>query len=141
MQYPAQKLTKSQADQLRVQLIKAQGNRCAICEANLDHVGGRPCLDHDHETGLIRGVLCSNCNGIEGQIRNLANRAKRFNSIPEWVKSLMDYWEWHKNNPSKFIYPLHKTKEQKADIIKQRRKNASKSSKSDKITRPKKVKS
>lgn len=116
------KLTKTTADQLKMSLILAQGNRCALCEANFSHVGGSPCLDHDHDTGLVRGVLCSNCNGIEGKIRNLANRAKRFNSIQEWVQSLMDYWKYHKANPSKHVYHLHKTKAEKADLVKKRRK-------------------
>ena len=37
--------------------ILAQGGVCAIChERTPVHV------DHDHNTGLIRGILCSNCN-------------------------------------------------------------------------------
>ena len=40
-----------------------QAGRCAIC-------GGTDVelvLDHDHETGLIRGLLCYSCNGAEGR--------------------------------------------------------------------------
>jgi hypothetical protein len=35
---------------------------CGIC--GLAEVGGGPllCVDHNHETGQIRGLLCSNCN-------------------------------------------------------------------------------
>lgn len=38
-----------------------QDSRCAMC-------GHREKLvrDHDHETGLIRGLLCSRCNTSEG---------------------------------------------------------------------------
>lgn len=35
------------------------GNRCGICDRIL---GQRFCIDHDHETGEVRGVLCSKCN-------------------------------------------------------------------------------
>jgi Recombination endonuclease VII len=46
-------------------LITAQGGRCAICrEAPAEHV------DHDHESGRVRGVLCFNCNGGLGQFRD-----------------------------------------------------------------------
>lgn len=38
-------------------LLEKQGGVCAIC------VGPDPKhLDHDHETGAIRGILCVNCN-------------------------------------------------------------------------------
>jgi len=43
-------------------LIESQGNRCPICGREApNHV------DHDHETGLVRGILCFNCNGGLGQ--------------------------------------------------------------------------
>lgn len=40
-----------------------QNNLCAICQ--LDFVK-TPHVDHCHETGLVRGLLCSNCNTAIG---------------------------------------------------------------------------
>lgn len=47
------------------ELLAEQGGVCAICGAESpEHV------DHDHETGYIRGILCFNCNGGLGQFRD-----------------------------------------------------------------------
>lgn len=44
------------------QMFDAQGRVCAICQS--DEPIGRKywATDHDHETGSVRGILCSNCN-------------------------------------------------------------------------------
>jgi hypothetical protein len=44
-------------------LLKNQNNVCAICrqsesKSRYKHLS----VDHNHETGKIRGLLCSNCN-------------------------------------------------------------------------------
>jgi hypothetical protein len=48
-------------------LLAAQGGLCAICrqppgENVRAHWGGKLCVDHDHATGKIRGLLCNDCN-------------------------------------------------------------------------------
>jgi hypothetical protein len=47
----------------RAELLVAewQADRCAICERR-----GRLVTDHDHATGLVRGLLCHSCNVREG---------------------------------------------------------------------------
>jgi len=49
-------LTSSQYDQL----LKLQGGKCAICRARPK--SKRLAVDHDHQTGAVLGLLCSNCN-------------------------------------------------------------------------------
>lgn len=49
-------------------LLKAQGGVCAIC-------AGPPqrellCIDHDHATGRVRGLLCDPCNTGIGHLRD-----------------------------------------------------------------------
>jgi hypothetical protein len=49
-------------------LLRLQGDVCAICRKgerarNNTHTGKkRLAVDHDHLTGKVRGLLCSNCN-------------------------------------------------------------------------------
>jgi hypothetical protein len=40
------------------EMLDSQGGRCAVCGAE----GGRQVVDHDHETGMVRGILCVRCN-------------------------------------------------------------------------------
>ncbi len=48
-------------------MFRGQNGACAICgKQNLN--GRRLCIDHDHKTGKVRGLLCSPCNGFLGQI-------------------------------------------------------------------------
>jgi hypothetical protein len=46
------------------QMLEAQSGACAICgdkQAKTKR-NGRFCIDHDHATGEVRGLLCSHCN-------------------------------------------------------------------------------
>lgn len=45
-----------------------QMGRCAICQISFDK--DRPHVDHDHESGEVRGLLCSLCNPGIGFFRD-----------------------------------------------------------------------
>lgn len=48
-------------------LLLAQGGVCGICKlATVGNCGRRLYVDHDHETGKVRGILCGKCNSILG---------------------------------------------------------------------------
>ncbi|WP_347056842.1 endonuclease VII domain-containing protein [Blastococcus sp. HT6-30] len=54
-------ITAAEADVM----LAAQGGVCAVCRTNpAEHV------DHDHQTGAVRALLCFNCNGGLGQFRD-----------------------------------------------------------------------
>jgi hypothetical protein len=47
-------------------MLEAQGGGCAICGRR---PGARPLhVDHCHETGIVRGILCHQCNWYLGTI-------------------------------------------------------------------------
>lgn len=50
-------------------MIDAQNGLCAICEIELAGLPQRNVhIDHNHETGQIRGVLCHLCNTSLGRL-------------------------------------------------------------------------
>lgn len=55
-------------------MIERQGRVCPICVRPL---GTRHHVDHDHETGDVRGVLCFTCNGGLGNYGDDAVRLRR----------------------------------------------------------------
>lgn len=50
-------------------LLEEQRGVCAICK-NPCVSGNRLCLDHDHKTNQIRGLLCGRCNRTLGLVED-----------------------------------------------------------------------
>jgi len=51
--------------------LAAQGGGCAICgRMHEERVGGRLHVDHCHESGRVRGLLCVNCNTMIGHSKD-----------------------------------------------------------------------
>lgn len=62
-------------------MLVAQGGVCAICEQPPNRQRVRLDIDHDHQTGEIRGLLCSECNRAIGLLRDrpiVAAKAARY---------------------------------------------------------------
>lgn len=55
-------------------VIKASGGKCGACSVPLSHA--QMCVDHDHTTGRLRGVLCRFCNALEGMLNKQAGRVE-----------------------------------------------------------------
>ena len=61
------------------QLVNSQSGCCGICKERMEPV----CVDHCHDTGKVRGLLCRNCNSALG----------KFKDSPETLRSAADYIE------------------------------------------------
>ncbi|MGC9377125.1 endonuclease VII domain-containing protein [Streptomyces sp. MH13] len=67
-------------DAERDQLIADQGGVCCICRAApAAHV------DHCHETGRVRGVLCFSCNAALGQFKDRPDAIRRAAAYVEGI--------------------------------------------------------
>jgi hypothetical protein len=65
-------------------MLAAQGGVCAVCrKLNPDRLGRRLHVDHCHETGRVRGLLCTLCNNAIGQA----------GESPERLRALATYLE------------------------------------------------
>ena len=129
------KLKHAQVKPARDILLKKQGYKCALCACDFREqtIKGRkrvdkykPALDHCHDHGYVRAVLCVNCNGREGEIFNRARRCARDSSPVEWLEKLAAYWRQHETPQTEFIHPDHKSEDDKRLLrnAKERKKRA-----------------
>ena len=67
-------------------LLKMQKHKCGVCGASGSIGRGkkvtRLCVDHDHLTGAVRGLLCSKCNAAIGLLKDDSEIIKK---AVKWV--------------------------------------------------------
>jgi hypothetical protein len=51
-------------------LAHVQHGRCAICQIHQNELRELLCVDHNHTTGQIRGLLCHHCNRSIGLLKD-----------------------------------------------------------------------
>jgi len=68
------------------QILARQGGVCAICRTTeFMGPGKRPCIDHDHTTGKVRGILCQRCNTALGLFNDDIERLEAaLKYVKEW---------------------------------------------------------
>lgn len=64
----------------------AQKGCCALCGTDTPGGNGDFAVDHDHETGIVRKLLCFNCNIGIGKFRD----------NPELLRKAAEYLESYK---------------------------------------------
>lgn len=68
------------SEEVHASLLDSQGGVCAICHT---HRGETLHVDHDHQTGAVRGLLCRLCNTAIG----------KFNDDPSRLRAAAAYLE------------------------------------------------
>jgi hypothetical protein len=53
-----------------LELLDLQNHCCAICGIHDDECKRQLSVDHDHNTGEVRGLLCDSCNGGIGKLKD-----------------------------------------------------------------------
>lgn len=61
------------------QILKFQKGRCAICKKYPDK-NRRLCVDHCHDNGRVRGLLCDSCNKMLGVYEKWAQEFDDYHS-------------------------------------------------------------
>lgn len=83
----------SELPELRDKLLKQQNHICPICKRQIES----PVLDHHHVrrvkgTGLVRGVLCRQCNVLLGKMENNCTRYSiDQENLPEVLRNMAKY--------------------------------------------------
>jgi len=88
-------LTNKDLPTTRLRLLNEQGQLCALCHQTIT---GRAVVDHDHKSGLIRGVLHSQCNWMLGKIE----AAQRRSGQKDFARLSAEYLELE---PTSLLYP------------------------------------
>lgn len=119
------KLSRSQMRTWALRKLAEQGGVCPLCGQPIDtSIKGELVIDHDHDTGEIRGVLHRSCNAAEGKVANAAGRwgakSMKYSAIVPWLERLLVYL---KQPGCGLVYPTHKTEDElKAAQLEKRRK-------------------
>lgn len=111
-------------------LREKQNNLCPLCLEPINLLEPKEgVVDHDHDTGEIRGVLHRSCNAAEGKIANAAARwgckSSKYSDIIPYLERVVAYL---KAEGTGTMYPDHKTPDERRDakaaLLKQRRAEA-----------------
>src|SRR5262249_18080112 len=77
-------------------MLAQQHGACGICEIPFRRT---PCIDHCHVTGLVRGLLCNNCNLAIGNLQDNPSFAYRAGAYRErWVRHLWQLYNKEGND-------------------------------------------
>ncbi len=67
------------------EFLAAEELGCLICEKTREEEGRRLSMDHDHQSGKFRGLLCNRCNMVVGLIEHRPELLREVPAYLGWV--------------------------------------------------------
>lgn len=101
------KLKYKEIAPLRERLLVDQSYRCRLCDDVV--YPAEAVLDHDHRSGLLRGVLHRGCNSLLGKIENAMPRSRvDLSRLSKIADNLIVYLT--ADPVSEYLHPTYKEK-------------------------------
>ena len=107
---------------LREKLLEAQNNICPLCGKTIP--SDKAVLDHQHRQkktdpigvngdGMVRGVLCRDCNQVEGKITSALKRFKQITDTQGKILFLTNLIKYYQKGTTDYIHPSEKLPKEK----------------------------
>lgn len=106
----SKQLKQKDVKEVREQILKENNFICPICTLPLDPKDAA--LDHDHQTGFVRGTICKKCNSLEGVWRSRVIRLGLKDTIP-FEELLLNMYKYLTQDQTEYIHPSHMPKPRK----------------------------
>lgn len=91
---------------VKKELSKKQKDTCLICGRKLSTLPSRDvCLDHDHNSWMVRAVLCRQCNLLEAKYKRAFIRAGAHNKGIDYELFLKGLLKFQKIKGTNYRYP------------------------------------
>ena len=108
-------LKNSEIPKIRKQILEEQNFTCPLCGKHIEETD-RITLDHQHKirksdpngidgNGQVRGVLCADCNILEGKIFNNSTRFLHQPSISQRISFLENLIKYYQKPLYEYIHP------------------------------------
>jgi len=112
------KLKRTELAKVKKELLAKQNGCCLFCGGNLTGVSSQNIVvDHNHDTGIIRGVAHRGCNGVEGRVLTYLKRWGKCSTKMQVIRMLRRLADFYEKEPkTEWIYPTHKTALEKKEL-------------------------